>query len=76
MDDRDAVRPFLPHGLSAALDAPEEGPYANNAAFLVDLEAMSTLQVCVYKLSQEAGLRVLTYSSNDFGNSSGSGVQV
>ena len=75
MSDKDAVRPFLPHGLSAALDEPDTGPYKDNAAFLLELEALSTLQVCVFKLSQEAGQRILSYSSDDFGNSSGPGVQ-
>ena len=73
--DLDLVRQFLPHQLSTTLEAPEEGPYDDNATFMIDLEALSTLQVCVYKLSQEAGHRVLSYASDDFGNSAGAGVR-
>ena len=49
MADVESVRPYLPHGLSAALDEPEEGPYADNATFLRDLEALATLQVPLWQ---------------------------
>lgn len=44
MENCEPVHPYLPHGLSASLQEPEEGPYADNATFLRDLEALSTLQ--------------------------------
>eukprot|EP00966_Prymnesium_polylepis_P243842 5639293-Prymnesium_polylepis.1 len=73
--DKDAVRPYLPHGLAAALDEPEDGPYSDNAAFLRDLEALSTLQVAVYKLSLEVGHRVLSHASDDFAHGGADSVQ-
>ncbi|KAL1496902.1 hypothetical protein AB1Y20_014482 [Prymnesium parvum] len=73
--DAAAARAYLPLSLAAALDADEAGPYPDNATFMRDLEALSTLQVAVYKLSSEVGSRVLSHTSDNFGDGAAPLVQ-
>ena len=70
----DAVRAFLSGPLAAILDEPEEGPFADNDAFLLTYEALTSLQVAVYKLSSECQQRVMSFASRDFADAGGTGV--
>ena len=68
------VRAFLTGPLAATLDEPDEGPYADNAAYLRTLEALTTLQVVGYKMASECQQRVLSFASRDFGDATAAGV--
>jgi hypothetical protein len=68
----EAVRDGAP--LAAVLDDAEEGPFADNAAFLLTYEALTSLQVAVHKLAAECQQRVISFASRDFADATAVGV--
>ena len=71
----DAVRALLSGPLAAVLDdEDEDGPFADNAAYLATYEALTSLQVIVHKLSNECQQRVISFASRDFADASANGV--
>ena len=70
----ETVRALLSGPLAAVLDDAEEGPFADNAAFLLTYEALTSLQVAVHKLAAECQQRVISFASRDFADATAVGV--
>lgn len=70
-----SIKSLLPGALSDIVDDADSGPFADDAAYLHTLEALTTLQVMAYKLGLECQQRVVSFASRDFADASAAGVQ-